>query len=451
MKMKRIFLISSLLLLPRIFNAQEEPFVYEISGLTTAQALIGFSDSLRISYPYHRIERILFDSTVNQVIYRVYPNRISVIIPYVRDEITVNSIFGVIDSIARTDIYTNKVIVRSISGWMANLGNIDYDWLKEIAIRASLLDLEYSARFVSSPAVRNLPKDLYTPEILNKIRKIFGSPFLTREEAEIIAQNRKPLVMPDTTGYFELKEKALARTLNEDEDRRYWFLRNEMARANNRGQTIEQYNDSLERVLHEFEVNRFYGKLWDGYSNIISDAGIRRIYSLAHLIDSFATSEMRQIMRLTNVDDILARLKYKDYQQQLEKKYMNEIDSCIMYLNNNPDLHPENVLQIYLDMVKIWDRLVYIDTENIYSKMARMLMITNKMLPEQHWRSDNVIVYSVGAYFLAWKLSREIVNLPIPDGMPLWEWDENDIPTKVYQWMMENMDNIILRSYSYDD
>ena len=447
--MKRIFLLSSLLLLSHISSSQE-PLVYEISGLTTAQAIISFSDSMRLSYPYHEIDRIYFDNTAHHVTYQIYPDRVSVRIPCISDEVTVKIIFGVIDSLARTNIYNNKIIVRSMSGWLASLGNEDADWQKEIAIKAALLDLEYSARFTSSAAIRNLPKSLYTSEIIDGIEKIFSSPFLSREEAEIIAQSRKPFIVPiDTTGYEELRQKYRTNTATEDEERQFRSIYYELESIQRSGKTIEEYTDSLNSIWHEIEINRWNGKLWNGCSNIISDAGHRRIYSLAPLIDSFATPEIR--LKLyegysLSIDPIFARLKYKDYPKKQEEKYLHVMDSCIKYLQNNPDLDVDSVFQVMATLRNYcYDGMIYyIGTYDVFYKLAPLLLIANKM-DSSISMSFGSFKLSVGAYFLFRHFMSDIENVPIPYDIKLWEWDENDIPAKMHQWMMDNKDNYQLR------
>jgi hypothetical protein len=315
------------------------------------------------------------------------------------------------------------------------------DWQKELSIKTALLDLEYSARLIDTngPSICNLPDFLYTPEIINRIRKLFQSPFLTREEAEIIAEGRrKPVDRLDTTG-LEAIRKNLYRT--DKELAHYVYTTSRLQNIQNGGQTIEQYADSLARLDHEAEVSRWDGKLWSGCFSIIFNAGQDRRYSMAALIDSFATPEIKSKMysnQPPQIPIIFARLKYKDYPESQEEKYLHIMDSCILYLKSHPKLGKDSVYQTALTLRDCYDNLVYIDVPDVHFKLSPLLLITNKL--DSQFRKNE----SVGSYFINERFMWDISNLSIPD-IQISDWDSKNVPYKTYQWMQKNKKNYQLR------
>ena len=444
--MKKIIMFSVFLILSLPTVAQDFSRTVEVPVVSAAQAIVDFSDSMRLSFPFYTIERITFDNRdAHQAIYHIYPGRISVVIPLEWNENNARSILGVIDSLALTGSFNNLRIVSEISCRLAQFWNGEADWQTEIVMKAVKLDLDYSARINSFSAVSCLPKALYTPEIVNRIAELFRSPFISREEAEVMAQSRPPIVPLDTTGYAELINKRMTDPLTADENNLFWRIRNHLERVQNSEKTIEQFADSLERERFEFEVSQHEGRAWSGNSSIISSAGSKRIYSLASLIDSFATPEMRQIMHLNSVDDILARLKYKDYPQQQNNKYIHIIDSCILYLKNNQELHPDSVFMFVRTINRSYNNMIYIGMipPDLHYNMAPLLLVTSKIRGGMVLSNNDI---SVGAYFLFNRFMRDIENMPVPDGVFLEDWDKHDFPAQMYQWMMENKDNYQLSS-----
>ena len=456
---KQIFIVLGILLLSRISSAQDVAYEryetgqqhYEISGLSTTQAIIAFSDTMRLLFPYTGISWIKLDSDAQKLSYYFHSSsKMEAIIPVSWNEDIARSILTVIDSLAKTGIHNNLRIVNRISCNMAcHLGNGEADWQKEIALKAAIFDLDYSARATnSSPALCCLPKALYTEYIINRVRDIFHSPFLTRKEAEIMAQSSYLQTPRDTTGYDELREKYRKNTATADEEKRYnnlyWWLKD----LQNRGQTIEQYTDSVNRRTYEGTVNQWDGKLWWGCSEIIYHAADKRINALAPLIDSFATPEIRQKlekMNSINFDNIFARLNYKNFKQQQKEKYIHLMDSCITYLKDHPELNPYDVTLMKSTIETCYSYAVSFGgiPDILLYKMAPLLLLKNKM------KSPDV---SVGTYFYRWHFLNIIENMPrIPDGVLIDDLDKKDFPAKIYQWMMENKDKYQLRSFPSDD
>ena len=441
--MKRIFLLLSLSILSLGSFAQQGFHTFEISEISTAQAIRDFSDSMRLSYPYHKIDRIVFDTTANGITYTLNLNQkeISVTFPVVWDELATRSIFAVTDSLAQIDIYNNKLIANKISHWLAGLGEKG-DWQTEIALKAVTVDMNHSAKFVYRSAVTSLPKALFNQDIINLITEKFNEPYITREEAEIIVNGQRIGFIPlDTTGYTQLREKYIASTATEEERRHYehmsWELRNVQAR----NQTIQQYTDSLNREGHEHAVVRKTGSFWGGCLDIMEYAGQERIYSLAPLIESLDVPEIRDGYK----NKILAQLNYKDYYQQVNDTYTHILDSCIVYLKNNPELDKNAVHEAFGTIKDSYNMMrdIGVDELEIIDKLTPILTVTNKVTSAVLGFGNDYI--SVGTYFLYEYFMRMITNLPRARDFRLEDWDKNDIPAKRYQWLLENKGNYHLR------
>jgi hypothetical protein len=202
-------------------------------------------------------------------------------------------------------------------------------------------------------------------------------------------------------------------------------------------------------------VNGWDGHYWYACTNIIEHAADERIYSLAPLIDSLVTfgvtSKMIPAGLFPELAPVLARLKYKDYPQQQQQKYLHFMDSCIMYLENHPELNKWDVFQTTRDIAKCYRNIsYYIGGTDIYYRMAPLLLITNIMNNFGDIRYSDYDT-SVGVYFLYKYFMRDITNIPIPDGIMIWDWDKNNIPVKMYQWMMKNKNKYKLRKGLWDD
>lgn len=467
--MKKIFLLLSFSMLCMISFAQQQVDdnrEFEISGISTAEAIKGFADSMRLSYPYYEIEWIGMDSTANSVTY-IFRDlngripRISVKFPVIWDEPTTRSVFNIADSLARTDIYNNKVIANTIFCALAKLGGRG-DWQTEIAIKAVKQDMDYSAKFTYSQAVASLPKSLFSQDIIDLIAKKFSDPYITREEAEIIVKGRRPTFDPvDTTGYAKLQDKYMTNTITADEKSHYRFLDGELRELKyiqSRGQTIQQYTDSLNGESYELHVNRLTGQLWGGCLDIIDYAQSKRIYSLAPLIESFATPEIRE---RRDIDFTLARLKYKDYYRQQDEKYANILDSCIVFLKNNPELGASDedvsgrikVQETALKMIDSYNSMVYLGVSDLEILDRLMPIVTIKKPTIGHFfifggGGEQV---SIGTYFLSDYIMEIVTNVPVPENMKIWDWDKNDIPAKMYKWLLENKNNYQLRQRSDEE
>jgi len=355
-----------------------------------------------------------------------------------------------LDSLARTNSYYNKWIVNRVAKfYLAPWGEGGANWQKNVALKATIIDIDYAARYNSSPAITSLPKDFFANDlIIDRIKEVFRSPYITQEEADIIVQQYRQYVI-DTTGYAQLMEKYSTKTLTETGKKRYNNLSWELKNIQATGQTIQEYTDSLNRYLNESRARQLIGRLWEGCYNIISNAGWKHVYPLAPVIESFATPEMREKLGSDArwIDPILARLKYKDYYQQQEEKYTNILDSCILYLRNNPNLDADNVWNTAMTINDCWEKMKYIDVPDIYYRMAPLLTLTNKMKSGGLY-SYNDFIISVGGYYLYWGyFTDNIKNMPNPrKDIPSIDWDKKGVPLKMYKWMMENKDN-----YQLDD
>ena len=155
--MKKVVIILSLLFVSRIISAQNNQ-TFEISSASIAQAIIDLSDSLQISYPFHVFNTFRFECNIQQIIYSPTERSMHLItFPCIQDEATARSVFNVIDSLAKTGVYTNLLIVNAIARHFAFIADGGADWQKEIALKAVKLDLDYSAQASNrSPAVSSV-------------------------------------------------------------------------------------------------------------------------------------------------------------------------------------------------------------------------------------------------------------------------------------------------------
>ena len=450
--MKKTLIFSSFLLFSWTSWAQDVQ-EYEIHGLTTTQAIVVFLDSARAISPFFDRVGVNFDCNLYhaRLRYSIDPRWLAVDLPCVQDEETARYIFRLIDSLAQTSNFINLRFVNIVAHHLVLLGQKSADWQKEIALKSALLDLDYSARSTNSwPAITGLSGTLFTEDITNRIREIFRSPFLTRADAEILAQSARIQRTPiDTTGYAELEERYRMRTLTTEEGNRFMFLNRWLERFQQLGQTPEQFADSLNRMERELDVNRLEGIYWDGTTRIILHAGQERIYSLAPLIDSFSQSEVRQKTEevhswtqahFSQIPRVLARLNYKNYRQDVEKSSTRFIENSIAYLKNHPELGRDTVRQIARAIEQKNIDLAYIGVPipDIYRKMIPLLLVENKM------RDDVGLIVSVGAYFF-WQHFRRIENIPwhwFPEDLLIEDTDRIGFPAKIHQWMIENKDNI---------
>ena len=445
--MKKTFLLLSFMLLSLVSSAQLYPnfHTFEISETNTAHAIKCFSDSMRLSYPYHRIEGLGFDTTANMVLYRISNNfkTIHITFPVIWDEPTARSILAVTDSLAQTDIYNNKLIANEISCRLAGLGGKG-DWQTETAHKAVAVDMKYSAKFADFPAIICIPKAMFNQDVIDLITEKFNNPYITHEEADIIVTGQRAQTLPlDTTGYTQLQEKYITSAGTEEEERHYRNIHWELGHIQARGQTIQQYTDSLNRVWYEQDMDRWIGKFWRGCLSIMDYAGRERIYSLIPLIESCNTPEIRD---WGGKDRVFAQLKHKDYYQQKYDTYTHILDSCIVYLKNNPELGKKAVFETFRTIQDCYYGLLSIDVDELelIDKLIPALTVTNKVTSAVLGYGNYEI--SIGVYFLQKCFMFYITNLPRPD-IILKDWDKNDVPAKMYQWLLKNKGNYQLRQW----
>jgi len=385
--MKRILISSCFLLLSIFAYAQQDKTEYRavsLSGIGTAQAIKGLSDTLRrADYRGSGID-ISLDTTATQVTYKYridskWPESISVTIPCKWDEPTARSILKVLDRLARTNSYPNKWIVNDVCQRLADLGNGSAAWQKDVALKAAILDFDYAAKYNSFPAIASLPRDLFMQDvIIDRIKKAFRSPYISRKEAESRTQWYTPPHSHDAKG------------------RHY----------------AEAY---------KWEV----GKLWEGCDAIISSAGNKRVYSLAPLIESFATPEIREKLGERNaewVDLILARLRYKDYYQQQARKYINVWDSCIVYLKSNTDHDIDGVEDVVWTILDCREKVKYIGVPETYYRGIPVISIPNKI---EIGRPRNFDINAGISFFYWGYIVNDTKNRPDPGtAIPSIDWGD---------------------------
>jgi len=137
-------------------------------------------------------------------------------------------------------------------------------------------------------------------------------------------------------------------------------------------------------------------------------------------------------------------LRYKDYYQQQTEKYTNILDSCILYLRNNPNLDARRVEDVVIWIIRdCREKMKYIGVPDIYYRMAPLLALTNRMNLGEPYNNISVGGYYLWSYFL-----NDIKNIPTPDHWPP-DWDKS-VPLKMYKWMIENKDNYQLDTDSSD-
>jgi hypothetical protein len=443
--------------------------IYTWEDKDIATVIREFADSLHSIYIHaYKIEIRSDDDEKTQYMFGGHPiikgdiTYTRLYFPPVNDESTARTILQIADSLAHVGGYNNLRIVNGLTreivrtfatiksvdseGRSKSIENLDMpNWQREVSIDAALLDLNCCARIYYYSAALVLPSFLFSPEIIDRIKHLYRNPMLTREEAEMMAQAHFPLVPYDTTGYMELRKRYLTPNsdLNATERDRYGSIYSELNRIKKANMTFERYYDSLNRVRYAEIAERLEGQPFNSMDHIVETIGDKRIYAMADFVDSLKQVGISQYFRLSSLDvnQELARLRYKDYPQRQIEKYTRTIDSCSTYLKNNPDADRKKVDEIMKILIQCHEKLRYINTPESFYRMAPMLLINNMCTN----LNDRDLNYSIGAYFFV-KINQDIINIPKPEiflNVPAYIDEDmpRDFLPKMYQWMLDNKDN----------
>jgi hypothetical protein len=234
------------------------------------------------------------------------------------------------------------------------------------------------------------------------------------------------------------------------------------------GISLEQYCDSVNREQYQFWVDYYTGKQLDRLSSLLESFAENRVYAMAPFIEEQGDKYFSERRLL----EMLSRLNYKDYPEQLVAYYtqqvadythqidsLSQILSSIDHLINNEYGRGTQGWGEYqkLNLI-IFSKLESIGTQEAYFAMAPLLKITNRVKDQYPYSTSPLIEFPINLWFYN-KMARLLANVPLPECIHADFFDlltpydrdkgcteiEAYIP-KVYQWMLDNKGKYELRN-----
>ena len=360
-----------------------------------------------------------------------------------------NKLYKLLDSLAQTDIYSNKLLAyNGYNKLLRKMRPYPQNWQKELSKKIASSILDKHLRIIGLDAICDLPRSAFTHDLLKKIADVYTPPTLTREEAEVSAQlGGNTHVLKDTIGYSKLKEIP-ENKLSSKEENRLWNMKVDLYRADKANMSLKAYYDSLNRESFKKRVKYRRNYSFAGGGSIVQCLARKKVYKAAPMIDT-----LKDIPRFDDWDHNfsldLARLRYKDYPEKMIKKYGHAIDTTIQYLESgNFSKEKNDDIQNQLDTY--FRSLTYIGTQEAYYKTAPLVSIKDTIL--YPYRSDYK-PYRIGTLFID-IMSEYIKNMPTyaMDSIngDVWYIDKK-LPEgyheKIYNWMIENKGNYEIERY----
>lgn len=438
----------------------------EFNPNSLSKSIISIADSLRTNYKYY------FKFYVNikdSISFTTGNNFISFEFPPISNQTSAIEIFHVIDSLARTEIYTNKVVANKIASELVQYYSIRRDsvcyycenkqlnsWQKDLLLNLTMTDIEHCMRMMidnNDAALFHLPRTIYTFEILDKIKYLFAHPYLRKEEVEIIAQREQNYFNIEDTLGFTFHNINYSKLSNDDK-KRIGDIRRDLINAKEVNQTLGYYYDSLNKIEYEKYVNAWTGSQFVGIQQLVDVIALKKIYSLAPLIDSICQQQLCNSWSNFNIGDVLARLNYKSYPETQISIYSSKLDSLINLIENK-SLANKAIKSLEKEILANYRKLIYINTQESFCKVAPVLLIKQRSYNENN-------SYVIGAKFFL-SLNDNILNLPwdkeanedvkfgeSPFVVDEW-YIENKLPNnfleEIYDWMINNKGNYLIQEY----
>jgi hypothetical protein len=413
-----------------------------------------FRTKFPYSYSYFYVEA--GDSFSYEIKYN--PKSFVIRLPTVENILISRKIFIVLDSLARTNNYCNKLLasqsfnvllkgcqIKEDSLLLHKRGNEEVRILIEDIINSNF---DNCARYIGLSFLDNISKKDITPKIIMKLRDLLKNPYHTLGEAKVLAQKEEPLYFNyDTTGYN--KKKKRRSELNEKEQSEISNIDYMLFLAKKAGMSFGNYLDSLRLIGNSQLIHKYLNLEIESLSKIVSNAGYFYLYELAPDIETvyFKHQDMEWVKECCPIN--LARLEYKNYDDSLILSYSQGIETTIRYLNN-PNLVYKQKKNAIGDLFYYFNGLKYINTQASYYASAPLLLVTEK---EYYYSDYDSPKYIVGAKFFL-ELDGCIENLPWDRGEqrnlalngPIGYINEfyiekympKDFLEKIYKWMIEN-------------
>lgn len=310
------------------------------------------------------------------------------------------SIFLIVDSLAKTPVFTNKVLANEIYhrllSYFYNKRFLTSEEL-EIAKKIIYSDIDNCMRYVCTNNILSIKKNMITDDLIKKIRDLLINYKRTKEEAIIYLNSKyKYFSILDTNGYYNEKiqvEKGETRNAEHFEKVYYWIKE-----ANKRNQDLKVYLDSLQELMNSRIINSFMDIPISYIRPIVVSVGNNYIKELSPEIEKIYESDSTFFI----AGLVLARLQYRDYEIKMIKKIQSKYDNLVQ---------SEGTL---FDFSSLFDQLCYINTKNSFSLMSNFITLNFKSYDDIY-----KIEYSYGDYFLS-ILNSKILNLP-------WEYNYKNL------------------------
>lgn len=366
----------------------------------------------------------------------------------------IKQIFECGDSIARTDNYYNKKFAHLLFiALIKQLNSSDAfkqsENEKQLIIQKIVFsDLKYCCRFTDASSLLLLKKEEITPKISELTKELLIHPKRTVAEAQLIINSTKPFFnIADTIGFKSKvqKYKNGDKNLEFEIKKVEWLIRD----AKNARMELGSYIDSMQSVNNKIFIADYIKQLIDVRTIIV--------FSYNHELKKFATyiekiynenskSGYELDASITKlIELVLAHFQYENFEQ----KIISQINDSLKTTKPGEIKKYESYFQ----------DLIFINTQQSIFSIAPMLLLKEKV------KIENLdIIYSIGAFIFC-KLDKNIKNLPweyhniktrkilinneeTVELIDEWFIDNNmpsDFLEKMYQWMVENKGNYLLK------
>lgn len=411
------------------------------------RVIVSVADSFRLKYPYHGF----YADTDASVKYSVNNERRyqSFSFPKIEDIQTARTVFAVLDSLARTRVYTNRLFAHEMYGTIIESLNHDGKTLSknffELLTDIINSDIANCLRVTDGAILLNLRKDQFTKGVIGRIEKLYRDPFLSVDEATILVQKEQVVYnIKDTAGFAQGDKHFHDLSAERKHDIRK--IRTDVYRAKQAQMTLSQYYDSLNNKRRSDWINAWSQAPFPGLQALTKVISDKSIYELAQPIESVCFSGVATDWNKEECQLMLGRLRYKQYPEKMIARYSYKLDSCISLLKSQSmdNMQKDNIFDALRDLS---NKLIYINTQDSYFKMAPLLLIEAEVINEF---DDS---YRLGSVFFL-ELDQYVKNFPwdraehsrVKPGEPAHvvnEWYiENRLPKdflkKMYQWMIDN-------------
>ncbi len=300
-------------------------------------------------------------------------------------------IFLIVDSLAKTSIYSNKIIANEIYHQILSfLYNKSYLTSQEFrfAKKAIISDIDNCMKFTSTNNIMYMKEDMITDELIAKIKEFLTNNKRTKKEAAVYLNSiDKFYNINDTIGLsnetIELR-KGNKQNIDHLEKINYWIKE-----SKKQNQELNVYLDSMQQIVNINILDKFYN-MQISITPLIEFVGNFYIKDLSTEIENIYRSDSVYF----NAGLVLARFQYKNYENEIIKNILTRYD---LLLKTDGDL---------LDFRTLFDQLCYINTNNSLSAISSFVSLNNK-------EYDDIfnMYYTYGEYFLS-LINYKILNLP---------------------------------------